>query len=176
MLEGEQKLVERAKEGESSAFGLLYDYYLPKIYRFVLIKVGQREEAEDITHLTFLKAWESIDRYSYRGYSFGSWLYQIARNTIVDHYRGAQIQISLEDADEPESGEPRPGQQLDAAIEYDKVMLALGKLGALEQDVIIMRFVDDLPVRDVAEAIGKSEGAVKLIQHRAMKRLKESLL
>ena len=175
MLEGEQKLVERAKEGESSAFGLLYDYYLPKIYRFVLIKVGQREEAEDITHLTFLKAWESIDRYSYRGYSFGSWLYRIARNVVVDHYRGAPIQISLEDANEPESDEPLPGHDLDTKVEYAKVMRALSKLGTLEQDVIIMRFVDDLPIRDVAEAVGKSEGAVKLVQHRAMKKLKDYL-
>jgi RNA polymerase sigma factor (sigma-70 family) len=172
MLEGEQKLVERAKEGESSAFGLLYDYYLPKIYRFVLIKVSQREEAEDITHLTFLKAWESIDRYSYHGYSFGSWLYQIARNVVIDHYRGTSVQTSLEDADEPESNEPWPGHDLDTKVKYAEVMQALSKLGTLEQDVIIMRFVENLPVRDVAEAIGKSEGAVKLIQHRAMKKLK----
>ncbi len=175
MLEGEQKLVERAKEGESSAFGLLYDYYLPKIYRFVLIKVGQREEAEDITHLTFLKAWESIEGYSYRGYSFGSWLYRIARNSVADRYRGSYPQVSLEEADEPESEEPRPGSDLDIKFDHNKIMAVLSKLGAIEQDVIIMRFVDDLAIREVAEAIGKSEGAVKLIQHRAIKKLKANL-
>jgi len=174
MLEDEQKLVERAKEGESSAFGLLYDYYLPKIYRFVLVKVGQREEAEDITHLAFLKAWENINRYSNRGYSFGSWLYQIARNTITDYYRGGtSSQISLEDAAEPESDEPRPGHDLDTKAEYVKAINLIGKLGEMEQDVVIMRFVNDMPLREVAKAVGKSEGAVKLIQHRAMKKLKE---
>ena len=176
MLEGEQKLVERAKSGDSSAFGLLYDYYLPRIYRFVLIKVGHREVAEDITHLAFLKAWENIDRYFYRGYSFGSWLYQVARNTIMDNYRSRTPQVYIDDIFiEPESDKPRPGENVDIKLESEKIMIAMMKLSALEQDVIIMRFVDDLPTKEVAEAVGKSEGAVKLIQHRAIKKLKELL-
>lgn len=176
MLEGEQKLVERAKSGDSSAFGLLYDYYLPRIYRFVLIKVGHREAAEDITHLAFLKAWENIDRYSYRGYPFGSWLYRVARNTMMDHYRGSSPQIYIDDTFiEPESDRPRPGENIDTKFESERIMAAIAKLSALEQDVIIMRFVDDLPTKEVAEAVGKSDGAVKLIQHRAMKKLRELL-
>jgi RNA polymerase sigma-70 factor (ECF subfamily) len=174
MLEGEQKLVERAKGGESSAFGLLYDHYLPRIYRFVLIKVGQREEAEDITHLTFLKAWQSIDRYSYRGYPFGSWLYSIARNVVVDYYRNSSPHISLDDTPrEPEAAEPRPGENLDTKLDHERVMRAISKLAALEQDVLIMRFVDDLTPKETAKAVGKSEGAVKLIQHRALEKLKK---
>lgn len=176
MLEGEQKLIERAKSGDSSAFGLLYDYYLPRIYRFVLIKVGHREVAEDITHLTFLKAWENIDRYSYRGYSFGSWLYRVARNTMMDHYRSKSPQIYLDDIfTEPESDKPRPGENLDIKIESEKILAVMIKLSGLEQDVIIMRFVEDMSTKEVSEAVGKSEGAVKLIQHRAMKKLKELL-
>ncbi|MCL4405370.1 MAG: RNA polymerase sigma factor [Patescibacteria group bacterium] len=178
MLEGEQKLVERAKSGDSSAFGLLYDYYLPRIYRFVLIKVGQREVAEDITHLAFLKAWENIDRYFYRGYSFGSWLYKVARNTLTDHYRdrNSSTQVHLDDIFiEPESDKPRPGENIDIKLESERIMAALLKLSALEQDVVIMRLVDDLPTKEVAEAVGKSEGAIKLIQHRAIKKLKELL-
>jgi RNA polymerase sigma-70 factor, ECF subfamily len=176
MLEGEQKLVERAKGGDSSAFGLLYDYYLPRIYRFVLIKVGHREVAEDITHLAFLKAWENIDRYSYRGYSFGSWLYRVTRNTVMDHYRSSSPQIYIDDTFiEPESDGPRPGENIDIKFESERIMTAMIKLSALEQDVIIMRFVEDLPTKEVAEAIGKSEGAIKLVQHRAIKKLKELL-
>ncbi len=176
MLEGEQKLVETAKSGDSSAFGLLYDYYLPKIYRFVLIKAGHREVAEDITHLVFLKAWENIDRYSYRGYSFGSWLYRIARNTVMDHYRSSSPQVYIDDTFiEPESDTPRPGENIDIKFESERIIAVMAKLSALEQDVIIMRFIEDLPTKEIAETVGKSEGAVKLIQHRAMKKLKELL-
>jgi RNA polymerase sigma-70 factor (ECF subfamily) len=176
MLEGEQQLVDRAKGGDSSAFGLLYDYYLPKIYRFVLIKVGQREAAEDITHLVFLKAWENIDHYSHRGYPFGSWLYTVARNTVMDHYRSSSPQVYIDDTFiEPESNGPRPGENIDIKFENERIITAMVKLSALEQDVIIMRFVEDLPTREVAKAVGKSEGAVKLIQHRAMNKLRELL-
>src|SRR3989338_7003410 len=87
MLEDEQRIVERAKGGEAEAFGLLYDHYLPPIYRFVLFRVSHREEAEDITHQTFLKAWEGIHRYSPQGHAFGSWLYRIARNAVIDAHR-----------------------------------------------------------------------------------------
>src|SRR3989338_7112153 len=103
MLEDEKKIIERAVGGEASAFGLLYDYYLPKIYRFVLLKVSQREEAEDLTHQAFLKAWESIAGYTDMGFPFGSWLYQISRNVLVAHYRhSARLQItqSIEDLSE----------------------------------------------------------------------------
>ena len=87
MLEDEHNLVARAKEGEAEAFGLLYDFYMPRIYRFVLFKVGRREEAEDLTQGVFLKAWEHVEAYESRGYPFSSWLYRIARNTVTDHHR-----------------------------------------------------------------------------------------
>ncbi len=132
--------------------------------------------AEDITHLAFLKAWENIDRYSYRGYSFGSWLYRVARNTLMDHYRANSPQVYIDDTFiEPESDMPRPGENIDIKLENDKIMTAVVKLSILEQDVIIMRFVDDMQIKEVAEAVGKSESATKLIQHRAIKKLRELL-
>jgi len=97
MLEDERNLVARAKGGESEAFGLLYDFYMPRIYRFILFKVDRREEAEDLTHQTFLKAWESIEKYESRGYPFSSWLYRIARNNVIDQYRRSNPRISIED-------------------------------------------------------------------------------
>lgn len=172
MLGDEQKLVKKAKDGEVEAFGLLYDYYLPKIYRFVLLKVSYREEAEDLTHQTFLKAWENISHYDFRGYSFGSWLYQIARNTTVDYYRRSRPKVSIEEiAELPFEGDSLQAS-IDSKIEWKKLSEGIKKLKDIEQDVLIMRFVQDLPLKEVAEIIGKSEGAVKLIQHRAIKNLK----
>src|SRR3989338_7246444 len=100
MVDGEEKLIGRAIVGESSAFGLLYDGYQPKIYRFILVKVGHREDAEDLTHQIFLKAWQHVDDYEPRGLPFGSWLYQIARNQIVDFYRTKKTHDPLESLEE----------------------------------------------------------------------------
>ncbi len=173
MLEDEQNLVKKAQDGEVKAFGSLYDHYLPKIYRFVLLKVSHREEAEDLTHQAFLKAWENIEQYDFRGYSFGSWLYRIARNVTVDYYRGAKLEVSVEDVSEIYLAKDNSLEEdIERSIEWQGLMESIKKLKEVEQDVIIMRFVEDLPLKDVATAIGKSEGAIKVIQHRAIKNLK----
>lgn len=183
MLEDEKQLVEKAKDGETEAFGLLYDHYLPKIYRFVLLKVTTREEAEDLTHQAFLKAWENLDKYSYEGkysgFPFGSWLYRIARNVIIDHYRSShhnEINLSLDDyLEEIISNETPIDLEADRKIEWRKILEAMKMLKDIERDIVIMRFIDDLPHEEVAKVIGKSVGATKLIQHRALKKLKEKL-
>ena len=173
MIEDEHNLVARAKMGETEAFGLLYDFYMPRIYRFVLLKVGQREEAEDLTHQAFLKAWENIEQYDFRGYSFGSWLYRIARNVTVDYYRGARLEVSVEDVSEIHlAKDDSLEENVERSLEWQGLVESIKKLKEVEQDVIVMRFVEDLSLKDIASAIGKSEGAVKVIQHRAIKNLK----
>ena len=87
MLEDEYKIIKRAQRGDQEHFGRLYDHYTPQIYRFVFFKVGHQQEAEDLTHEIFLNAWKNIDNFTYRGHPFSSWLYQIARNRIIDYYR-----------------------------------------------------------------------------------------
>lgn len=177
MLEDELKIVEQAKGGDAEAFGLLYDHYLPSIYRFVLFRVNRREEAEDITHQAFLKAWEKILQYEPRGYSFGSWLYQIARNSIIDNHRKANPTVALHEslALTLQADHPSPPDELEIKIEWATLVKAMGELKEIEQEVLILRFVEDLPHQEVAEITGKTEGAVKLIQHRALKNLKSVL-
>jgi len=176
MLDGEENLIKRAIKGEASAFGSLYDCYQPKIYRFVLIKVGRREEAEDLTHQTFLNAWQGMESYKHMGFPFSSWLYKIAKNQIADFYRSHKNETSLEKVDPEYFVAPASVQfETEEKMEMEKVVLAIRKLKPEYQDVIAIRFVEDLSIQEAAKALEKSEGAVKLLQHRAIKELKRLL-
>jgi RNA polymerase sigma-70 factor (ECF subfamily) len=176
MLEDELIFIKKAKDGEVEAFGLLYEHYMPKIYRFVLLKVSHREEAEDLTHQTFLKAWESIEQYDFQGYPFSSWLYRIARNTVIDHYRKSRPQSSLEETNiDLIADNPPLGEGLDKKKNLESILKVIQKLKDTEKEVVIMRFIEDLTIREVAKIIGKSEGATKVIQHRAIKNLRDLL-
>jgi RNA polymerase sigma-70 factor (ECF subfamily) len=176
MMNGEEQLVKQAVGGDSSAFGSLYDHYQPAIYRFVVVKVGSREEAEDITHHVFLSAWQNVGTYKHRGHPFSSWLYQIARNMVIDHYRSHKDDISLDKLDPESSIIPAVTQfDLFTKMQLEKVHRAIKELKPDYQDVIILRFIEDLPLKEVAAIVKKSEGAVKLAQHRAIKELKKKL-
>jgi RNA polymerase sigma-70 factor (ECF subfamily) len=175
MLDGEDKIILNAVKGETSAFGRLYDHYQPQIYRFVMLKTGRREEAEDLTHQVFLHALEHIKNYKNLGYPFSSWLYQIARNQIIDHYRARRSNVSLEDAEREAVADENPETDVSEKMELEKLRLAIKKLKPDYQDVVILRFVEELSVKEVAFALGRSEGAVKLLQHRALKQLKKIL-
>ncbi|MFA5052693.1 MAG: sigma-70 family RNA polymerase sigma factor [Parcubacteria group bacterium] len=176
MLEDERKLILEAKGGEAEAFGRLYDFYLPAIYRFILLKVGQREEAEDLAHQVFLKAWQNISGFSEKGLPFSSWLYRIARNLIIDRYRRTKPVISIDEEFVSEKLIFRPDiSDIDDRKDIARIMASLHELKDIERDVIIMRFIEDLSVKEVSETINKSEGAVKLIQHRALQKIRTIL-
>lgn len=165
-----------AAAGDSEAFGALYDQYHPQIYRFVFLKVSSKEDAEDLTHQVFMNALEHMSGYRHHGFPFSSWLYRIARNAVIDHYRTRKDKVSLEDAD-PELFALGENIQSDTnrMLEIENVRAAIAKLSALHQDVIIMRFVEELAIREVAAALKKSEGAIKLLQHRAISELQRIL-
>ena len=178
MLEDELQIIKKAQNGEAEAFGVLYDHYMPMIYRFILVKVGIREEAEDLTHQTFLKAWQNVtSAYSEKGLPFGSWLYRIAKNTVIDSYRRQKTTYSLEDNETNEAliSRPRFAEDLDLADNIKHAMSAISTLKPEEQQVIMMRFIEDIPIKNVARSLEKSEGAIKLIQYRAMAKLRKIL-
>jgi RNA polymerase sigma-70 factor (ECF subfamily) len=178
MLDKEENIIRDAVRGDASAFGLLYDHYQPAIYRFVAVKVGRREEAEDITHQVFMNAWQNMKQYRHRGHPFSSWLYRIARNQVIDHYRSRKENISLETIEIDQLGiayQSSTQADLSLKLELEKVMGAIQGLKQEYQDVIILRFVEDLSLRETADAMKKTEGAVKLMQHRAIRELKRIL-
>lgn len=173
-MEEEIELVQKAQRGEKESFGALYEMYLPKIYRFVYLKVSHKSDAEDITHQVFVRAWENIGSFRFQGFPFSSWLYRIAQNAIIDFYRTSKPSLSIEETNESDLGRNDSGETaFDAKKEVRKVMEAIKKLKPDEQSVIIMRFVDELSNKETALALGKTEGAVRVIQHRALKQLRK---
>lgn len=176
MLEDEKKIIGRAKSGEKDAFGSLYDHYQPQIYRFVLLKIGDKAEAEDITHQVFLSAYENVGGYRESGNPFGSWLYEIARNRVIDHYRLAKADFPLPDGDSEIFAVPAGlPDAVDEHFNLEKVRGALMTLRPEYQDVIIMRFVEELSLEETAVNLEKTVGAVKLLQHRAIQALRSTL-
>lgn len=175
MIDGEKDIIERAIKGEAEAFGLLYDRYQPQIYRFIYLKVSHREEAEDLTHQAFLNAWQKINNYAFRGFPFSSWLYQIARNQVIDHYRAKKIVINIEEDEAVEIKTENPSELIDKNLDIEKIKMAVGRLNPAHQDVIILRFIEDFSPKETAQVLGRSEMAIKLLQHRAIKNLKKIL-
>ena len=176
MLDAEENIIENAVRGDARAFGLLYDHYQPAIYRFVAVKVGRREDAEDIAHQVFMNAWQNVKHYRHRGHPFSSWLYRIARNQVIDHYRARKENVSLETIEIDQLGFSSSSQaSLSLKLDLEKVMSAIQKLKQDYQDVIIFRFVEELSLKETAEAMKKTEGAVKLMQHRAIGELKKMM-
>jgi len=177
MLDGEKKLIKDAIKGEAQAFGLLYDHYQPQIYRFIYLKVSHREEAEDLTHQVFLKSWENITDYESYGFPFSSWLYRIARNQTIDYYRTKKSNIGLESIAETKASEDEEIilESIDASFDIQKIKEAVKLLSDDQQNVIILRFIEDLSPKETAEIMEKTEGAIKILQHRAIKKLKEIL-
>lgn len=170
MLENEKYLVTKAKQGEAASFGVLYDHYAPPIYRFIYLKISNRGEAQDLLHEVFLSAWQNIGGYDDRGLPFSSWLYQIARNRVIDYYRTFRTHADLETAELVVAPET---DWLEKKLNLGKIKKALRQLTEDQQNLIIMRFINDLSPPEIAALLGKSEGAVRLAQHRALNHLRK---
>ncbi|KKU94549.1 MAG: RNA polymerase sigma-70 factor, ECF subfamily [Candidatus Jorgensenbacteria bacterium GW2011_GWA1_48_13] len=176
MTKEESELVKKAQKGDNGAFGEIYDRHLPAIYRFILLKVGTRVDAEDICHQVFLSAWQNIGNYREKGFPFSSWLYKIARNAVVDHWRTNKVNVNIELVSENLLSDlPDIGEKIDKKLELKLIWGALRLLDEDHQNLLIMKFVDELSNKEIAGILGKSEGAVRVIQHRALKQIKKIL-
>jgi RNA polymerase sigma-70 factor (ECF subfamily) len=168
----QEELIKKAKNREPEAFGLLYDQYLPAIYRFILLKTGDKVTAEDLTHQVFLNAWQNIENYQTQGFPFSSWLYRIAHNTVIDYYRTEKKHFNLETIEEAAAGDDLE-EKIDQGVELRIIKAAIKELPDEQQIVIIMKFVEGLTNKEIAAALGKSEGAIKTAQHRSLKNIKK---
>ncbi len=175
-MKDEESLIQKAKNGESEAFGQLYDSYVSRIYRFIFIRVSSKHDAEDLTSQVFSQAWENIEKYEIRGYPFSSWIYRIASNAVIDYYRTFKNNVSVDQVSEETFAiESTSEKSLDTELSVEEVKKAMQLLESDQQNVLIMKFVNGLSNKEIAEALQKTEGAIRVIQHRALKQLKNFL-
>ena len=167
--------VGRAQKGDAAAFAVLYEDYYDRIFRYVSFKTGNSLEAEDITAEVFVKMLESISSFKWQGYQFSSWLFRIAHNLIVDHFRkrGRRHIVALDDAPAAATEyDPDLDRKLDVDMSMAPVQEAMKDLTDLQREVISLRFAAGLSVAETARAVGKKDNAVKALQHAGIKKLR----
>ncbi len=167
----EVALVRRAKDGDAQAFADLYESHLNQVFRYFYYRLGHREDAEDLTEQTFLKAWQAIGSYDYRGAPFAAWVFRIAHNLLVDHRRRRSPTEELDEEMEVADRSAGPEEVAAQRLEVQELGHALRQLSDVEQSVVALRFIHGLEHRAVARIVGKSEVATRSIQSRALSRL-----
>jgi RNA polymerase sigma-70 factor (ECF subfamily) len=170
-------LVDLARDGDSEAFGQLYDHYVTSVYRLAYYRLSSKQLAEDITAETFVRALRSISTFSWQGKDFGAWLTTIARNLIIDHYKSGRQRLELVVDTIPERSEAGPGPETEvlARLSSADLMRAVHALPPEQRDCILMRFMEGLSIAETAQVLDRSEGAIKQLQLRAVRNLAKSL-
>ena len=170
-------LVDLAKGGDSEAFGQLYDHYVSGVFRFVYYRVGSQQLAEDLTSETFVRGLRAIQRFNWQGKDFGAWLTTIARNLIADHFKSSRARLEIVSETIPEGKVivPSPEQEVLALISNEMLFEAVNGLPSEQRDCILMRFIQGLSIAQTAAALGRSEGAIKQLQLRAVRSLAKTL-
>lgn len=167
------RLLRRARKGDAEAFARIYDIYVDRVYAYAYARLNDRHEAEDVTETVFLKAFEAIRTYDRRGVPFGAWLFRVARNATIDHVRRLErVPRPTEDIAERVGPDPVTLEEyVVARVDSGVVRAAIMRLTDEQASVIACRFFWDMDVRETARALEKTEGAVKALQHRALRSL-----
>ena len=167
------ELIALAQAGSREAFGDLYERHLAAIYRYVFYRAGDDREAEDLTEAVFVKAWDALDRYRPTEAPFTAWLYRIAHNLLIDAHRTRKPMDAL-DEQHPD-GRPGPERETESREQAASVHAALSQLEPVQQQVLTLRFLAELSHAETARIVGKTEGAIRVIQHRALALLRHLL-
>lgn len=167
-----KSLISKAKQGEAAAFGEIYGLYFQRIYKFIFYRVSHKEIAEDLAEEVFLKAYAKMASIIEEG-AFEGWLYQIARNKVIDHYREKKITIALEDVEHILEYESNVIDTISLGQDQKIALELLPHLTKEQQSVIKLKFFENLENSEIAGMLKKTEGAIRVIQHRAIIRLQE---
>lgn len=171
------KLVARAADGDPYAFGALYDLFADRVYAYVRARIGDGPDAEDVTETVFVKAYEAIGGYDRRGIPFGAWMFRIARNAVVDWVRrrdrAPETAELTEDAGRHDA--PRVDDEVLRRLDAERVRECVRRLTDEQAEVVTLRFLWGMSVRETAQTCGRTDGAVKALQHRALRNLARML-
>ncbi len=170
-------LVDLAKGGDGEAFGQLYDHYVSGVFRFIYYRVGSKQLAEDLTSETFVRGLRAIQRFNWQGKDFGAWLTTIARNLVADHFKSSRARLEIVSETIPESKETiaSPEQEVLALISNEMLFEAINSLPKEQRDCILMRFIQGMSIAQTAAVLGRSEGAIKQLQLRAVRSLAKTM-
>ena len=174
-MQNEESLVRRAQQHDQAALTQIYEENFDKIYRYIVLKIGEKTEAEDMTQQVFLSAFKSISSFKWKGTPFSAWLYRIAHNQIVDYLRKKSRRPTVPLDESLTAGNSNPAQAVELKLDNERLVLAARQLTGAQQEVISLRFAGELPIAQVARIMGKSEGAIKALQHSAIVSLRKIL-
>lgn len=164
-------LVLRAKNGDANAFSELYDFYFDKIYKFVYFRVNHKESAEDLCEDVFIKAWSKIKHVNEK--SFGGWLYSIAKNRIIDYYRQNKSIVDISELENILEADENIIDHTNLQFDQKILMDMIKKLPPDQQIIIKLKFLEGLDNSEISELISKKEGAIRVLQHRAIQNLQK---
>lgn len=174
----DQELILAAQQGDAGAFGSLYERHAPAIFRFIYSHVDNRLDAEDLTGEVFLRVWRALQTYRDQGVPFAAYLFRVARNVIIDFYRQekpSRQDVSLMEDQVIPDDSPDPIEMVIQQIDHQGIRDTLGQLREDYRMVLALRFLGDLSPDEAAAAMGKSSGAVRVLQHRALAALRKLL-
>jgi len=167
------RLVERAASGDIEAFGKLYTIRVEQIYRYVFYQVKDKMTAEDITEEVFIKAWRAIDSCKGREKTFSSWLYRIAHNCTIDTLRSRQKRLAMET--EATADVSYSKQEAEVSLKRRELLEALARLPKNQKQVIILKFIEGLDNQEIGQVMNKNQGAIRVLQMRALATLRQRL-
>lgn len=168
-------VIDRARNGDRAAFGELYDTHVDSVYRYLLYRVREPSDAEDLTSEVFTRAFANIHRYKWQGKSFLAWLYTIARNAVTDRRRRDRPTVEIDNAYGLAADGPTAHDLAVRGEDVEALRGAVKYLTGEQQEVLTLRFVENLSSREVATILGKNEGAIRALQFRALGRLRKIL-
>jgi len=174
-VQNEESLVRRAQQHDQDAFAQLYEEYFDKIYRYIAFKIGNKTGAEDMTQQVFLNAIKSISSFRWRGIPFSAWLFRIAHNQVVDYLRKKAKHATTSLDEVLVSNGNNPQLVAEQNLDIERLLLATKQLTQAQREVISLRFASELSIAQVAKVMGKSQGAIKALQHSAIVALRKTL-
>lgn len=171
----EADLIKRTTNGDAQAFAQLYDAYVQKLYRYVYFRTHHKETAEDLTSLIFLKAFEEMKSFNAAKGNFSAWIYRIAHNAVIDHYRARKSAEPIEDVWDALRDHQDLPRDLDVKAKLRDIEKHLSALPATQREILILRIWDGYSYKEIAEMTGKTEAACKMTASRALKVLRETV-
>ena len=167
--------IDGAINGDADCFGKLYDHYVERVYRHVYYRTGDVKDTEDLTQQVFIKAWKAIGRYKKTSSPFLAWLMKISHNLVIDYYRQKKYQSTLEYDTFFDSEDKSPENSAENHFEQQQLRKAILKLPSDQQQVVIMSFIEGFTYSEIASVLNKSEGNIRVILHRSLRKMREIL-